>query len=188
MKIRGLAQDRRDNLLFAAGALVGLGGLACSLHWTMAQAVWLYEHGVPPWLLQIVIPAEWIVCIGAMGAMPAWPSISWRLYKKRRVTAFQREADSRVAQLRIAGVMEVAALATVLKDATYRFEVARQAPFSDAWSPEARAYGDLCERYCDGIEAHADHDADPAARVAALRAIRRFYGVQLAAMKSDLIE
>lgn len=186
-KGRWLSAEHRDLTLLVFGGLVGLAGLACSLHWTMDQSVWLYEHGVPPWLLHIVIPAQWIICIGATVAMPVWPSFSWWLYKKRRVAAFKREADRRIAQLRIAGVTEVAALATVLKDATSRFELARRAPFSDSWSHEACAYGDLCERYCDGIEAIADHDADPGARVAALRAIRQLYGLHLSALKSDLL-
>lgn len=187
MKDNGLALERRDKLLFAIGGVVGLVGLACSLHRTMAQSIWLYTHGIPPWVIQVVVPFQWLLCFAVTIGAPGWPSISWRLYKKRRATVFAREADSRVAQLRMAGVTEVAALATVLKDALHRFEVARRTPFADAWSPEACAYSDLCERYCDRLEALADHDTDPAARLAALTAIRRFHGSHLSAMKSDLL-
>ncbi|UIF89262.1 hypothetical protein [Cupriavidus sp. UYPR2.512] len=156
-----------------------MGFLVGSSSGTIAQTIWLVEHGVPPWLIIWLINGQWLVGFVAMFTVPAWPRISWWLFKKRQVAGFSRDAEQRVAQLKIAGVTEIAALATVLNDAKHLYEMARRSAFSTAWSPQPRAFRELCESYSERLEALADQETDPAARLGALQAVHGFRNMDL---------
>lgn len=180
------SKSTREKCLFAAGIFIGLAILTSALSSALEQAAWLAARHVPAWAILLVANAQLLVGFVALFAGPAWPRISWWLFKKRQVAGFARDAEQRVAQLRVAGVTEITALATVLNDANHLYEMARGSAFATAWSPQPRAYWALCERFSERLQALAAVEADPAARLNALQAVLRSHSFDYVAMREDL--
>lgn len=177
----------REKCLFAGGLVAGLVILTGAVISSIPQAIWFAERGVPAWGILLLTSAQLLVGLLMLFSGPAWPRISWWLFKKRQVAAFERDAEQRLALLKVASVTEIAALSTLLNDASRLYEMARGSAFATASSPQPRAFWTLGKGYSERLGALADGEKDPAARLAALKAMHQFQSLHVALMVEDYV-